>query len=601
MRIQKKRIIILGKTINLLWKISHIYFLLIIVLSVLYGLTSPIAIYVWKNVINIVTLLIKSENKMSENIYTLTFYVIMYLIVKEFSVLSLAFLQYIQNIYNDYINKYITCIISKTLILYELKIYDDVNVYNEIEKANNETSSRSLSILQTLITSIQYTTSFLGTISILAHFQFSIVIGCILTSIPTFYISYKILSRLFDVYNSRCERSRFINSIKQIFTNAQSIKEIKIFDSGAYLIKRMEDIFKKNIQEDKKIQGKIIIENLGVAFIDNIFTIILKTWTILVGVSKKYDIGTILMYISAVDNIKESIQNLLSIISSAYEDCMYLESFFLICEQIPETSLNKNLNEDIKSIEFINVSFKYPGTENYVLKNINIKFEKGKKYALVGSNGSGKTTLIKLLCALYSPVEGKILINGKDVNEFNKRSIYKHIGAVFQDFVKYPLSIKENISISNIKELNNLSLINQIAEKVKIKNYVDNLKNGYDTQLKREWSDSIDLSGGQWQRIAIARIFMKKFDVLVLDELSSALDIVTERHIIDTLSLENQCNICVFITHRYIDTDIIDEIIVLNQGEIVQKGNHDILVKKEGIYKNMIEAQKNKINLQLGG
>lgn len=530
----------------------------------------------------------------------LTIYVIIYLIIKEFSALSLTLSQYVQNIYSDYINRDITCIISQNLILYKLEMYDDVDMYNEIEKANNETSSRSLSILQTLVTSIQYITSFLGTAGILIKFSFGIVMGCILTSIPAFYISYKILSRLFDIYNKRCERNRFINAIKQLFVNAENIKEIKLFGSGSYLIKKMQEIFERNIQEDKKIQGKIILENMGVAFCDNIFAILLKTWVIVAGISRRYNIGSILMYISSVDNIKEALQNLLSVISSASEDCMYLESFFSVCKEVPDTSLTESLDENIKTIEFVNVSFKYPGTEIYVLKNINLKFEKGKKYALVGSNGSGKTTLIKLLCTLYSPIEGEVLINGKNVNKFEKESIYKHIGAIFQDFVKYPLSIKENIAISNTKELNNLALIEKIAEKVKLNTYVNNLKNGYDTQLKREWSDSIELSGGQWQRMAIARTFMKKFDVLILDEFSAALDIISERHIINTISRENEDNICVFITHRHIDAAVVDEIIVLNQGEIVQRGTHNSLVKREGIYKNMIESQKSKMHLQMG-
>ncbi|MBS5116154.1 MAG: ABC transporter ATP-binding protein [Erysipelotrichaceae bacterium] len=580
------------KTVKLLCKVSPQYLFFTVVLSLIIGISTPITIYIWKDVINSIESIIKIANVSIQDINILFKIIIIYLIVKQINCLAMALMQYVQNIYSDYINKDIAELIFKKVLSYKLETFDNSNMYNEIEKANTETAARSLSILQILVNSIQYITAFIGTAMILLPYSKFVVLGCIVTSIPAFYVGYRIMNKLYEVYNRRFERNRFINAIKKILTNSDSLKEIKIFGSGYYLLEKIEKSFKKNIGEDKKLQKKITLENVATLCFDDIGTILLKGVVIGIGIKNKVMIGTIMMNISAVDSVKNSLKNLLSVLSTACEDCLYMQSFFNICEQKARVIEKPDFSEEINSIEFIDVSFKYPKTEGNIINRLNMRFVRGKNYAIIGANGSGKSTVIKLLCGLYYATEGKILINGQDIRKFNTISIYNKIGCVFQEFVKYPLSIKENIAISNIQEKENEQLIKEAAKRVGLDQYIEKLPDKYNTQLKREWTKGMELSGGQWQRVAVSRCFMKDFDVLIMDEPSASLDIMAEKQLYDNLQKLNRKNLSVFVTHRYIDPDLIDEIIVLDKGKIVQKGTPKELSLCKGFYSDMLKTYK---------
>lgn len=261
------------KTVKLLFKISPPYLFFTVVLSLIVGISTPITIYIWKDVINSIESILKVGDVSIQDIDILFKIIISYLVVKQANCLAMALMQYVQNIYSDYINKDIAELIFQKILSYRLEIFDDASVYNEIEKANSETAIRSLSILQILVNSIQYIAAFIGTAIILLPYSQSVVIGCIVTSIPAFYVGYRIMNKLYEVYNRRFERNRFINAIKKILTNSDFMKEIKIFSSGHYLLEKIEKTFKKNIVEDKKIQKKITLENAAVLCFDDISTI----------------------------------------------------------------------------------------------------------------------------------------------------------------------------------------------------------------------------------------------------------------------------------------------------------------------------------------
>ena len=253
-----------------------------------------------------------------------------------------------------------------------------------------------------------------------------------------------------------------------------------------------------------------------------------------------------------------------------------------------------HLNKQIEKIEMINVSYKYPGKKNYVLKDINLTLKKGEIVVLVGENGSGKTTLIKLLNGLYDNYEGDILINGINLKEIDRESIRTKMSTLFQDYNKYQFSVKENIGFGDITEIESFDKIQDSAKKATANDFIEKLENKYNQQLGTWFKEGVQLSGGQWQKLAIARLYMKGGDVFILDEPTASLDPRSEFHFFNEFKKNVENRISLFITHRFINANISNRIIVLSNGKIVENGNHNDLMRLNGIYKKMYDLQHSK-------
>ena len=257
-------------------------------------------------------------------------------------------------------------------------------------------------------------------------------------------------------------------------------------------------------------------------------------------------------------------------------------------------SSNKKMDLPFRKIEFRNVSFSYPGQNRQALKNVSFVFERGKTYSIVGFNGAGKTTLLKLLLGLYEPERGEILIDGVNLNQINKTDYYLRIGAVFQDFIKYPFTIEENISTSL-----NGSDEDSIFEAVKfayLEDMVRKLPEGIKTVLMREWNNGIDVSQGQWQKIAIARCYYRKPDIMILDEPFSSIDIEAENCIVKNIKQMSEEKMNIFITHHFSSISMADIVIVLDDGDVIEQGTHNELIEKKGKYFQLYSEQLENLN-----
>lgn len=252
--------------------------------------------------------------------------------------------------------------------------------------------------------------------------------------------------------------------------------------------------------------------------------------------------------------------------------------------------------DKFSTIEFRDVWFRYPNSENYVLKGISLKLERGKVYALLGLNGSGKTTLVKLLMRLYDPEKGNIFLDGVDIKEYSLQSLYRNIGVVFQDFVKYPLTVNENVGIGNIAYMGNMEYIKKAIAIAGADKFIQNLPRGYQTILEKEWDEGSELSGGQWQKIAIARACLKKASILVLDEPSAALDPEAEFEIFQKMKVLMKGKMSILITHRFSNTDIVDYIFMMEEGKVIECGTHQDLMKAKNKYYSLYKLQAEAYN-----
>lgn len=589
----------LKMAIKILWKSSKFYFVFAFILSVTSSIPTVINLVVWKKVLDLIySFLInnKADFKM------IVFYIFLhFLLTVSSSILSRASL-YIQNLYALILQKYITNETIETLSLMQLSDLENPEIHNTIEKINGESSEKMMGLLGKLIELVQNITTFIGMSSLLISFNFILYLIIFLSVIPMGIYSQKYFSKLFQLYDKRVEKIRFRNELKNMISISEIFKEIKLFSNISFIKNKINDINEEIIIEDKKTKMRLNKQGVFSTIIEFFLTYILKGSIVLTGIIAKDTIGTINMNMESATGIQNTTSNMVMIIMSMYEDCLYLSSFSKLLQykkmalEAKKYAQNEKINDfDIETIELNDIWFKYTESSEFIIKNFSFKFEVGNTYAIVGYNGEGKTTLVKIIMGLYSPQKGKILINGKNINDYNMDVYLKKISAVFQDFVKYPLSIRENIAMGNIGEINNFSQIENAAELACADEFINNLPNKYDEKLVRGWENSTELSIGQWQRIAIARANMRDSKIVIFDEPSAALDAKTESKILNKITMSNKDKIGIIITHRFLNIKKVKQIIVLNKGMLESCGTHEQLLESSKIYFDLYNSQKEMI------
>ncbi|MGB8703980.1 MAG: ATP-binding cassette domain-containing protein, partial [Gillisia sp.] len=308
-----------------------------------------------------------------------------------------------------------------------------------------------------------------------------------------------------------------------------------------------------------------------------------------------FSLGDLTFLSGSFNRLRSKMQGLFIRFTGITESALYLQDYFEFLDlSLPDSSAEKKLSlpDEIKTgFEFKNVGFKYPKSELWVVRNINFTLKAGEKLAFVGENGAGKTTLIKLLLQFYEPTEGEILLDGVAINRYNQAEYQQYFGVIFQDFVKFDLTLRENIAMGEIAEIQNQERIDSAAEKSLANEVVAQLPIGYDQPLGRRFKNGKDLSGGQWQKIAIARAYMKDAKVLILDEPTSALDARAETEAFDRFIKLTEGKTAVIISHRFSTVRIADRIMVLKDGQVLEIGTHSELMKNDKLYAELFNLQ----------
>lgn len=480
---------------------------------------------------------------------------------------------------------------------FNLKDFENPEVYNIIQRAEQEIGIRPYNIIISLLSIISQSVNLISAFLILTKWHLTLIIGFILLAsfASKYFIS--ISKNEYDILMNRTNYERKSWYISHLLIKDEYIKEVRLFGLSKYLIQQFIELrsrfFKENVDVLKRQYIFSEIYQL-MNYVISFFIIFLAIYESTQGILL---VGTAMTYINTSSKIENAIQNIVSNIFGIYKDSLYIDNIKKYFNYESNKFYGNKTLKNITTIEFVNVSFKYPNRDVYAIRNTSFKIKKGEILAIVGENGSGKTTIIKLLNGLYDEYEGNILINGIEIREIDKKSLRNCLATLFQDYNKYQFTIKENIGFGSIDNLDDIEKIKYSAKKGGADQFINCLPNNYTQQVGYWFEGGTQLSGGQWQKLGLSRLFMKNADCLILDEPTASLDPFSELEIFKQLYQNSNEKINIIITHRFINTVFANKIIVLKNGEIIEKGKHDELLKQDGFYKDMFDIQSRGITL----
>lgn len=573
------------KGIIILVKCSTTYSILILILSTISALFAPINAIIYRNFLDCIGKMIDAGAWLNSENYL---FIIM-LISTLCAYLCSSSLQFVKQLFAEKLDLFITERVLRKAITLPMETFDNVGIYNHINMAIKKTSSSCMELLSSISESICSLVKSGSFLIILINLSWKLVPASFISVIPMIYLSLSMNSYWYKLFYKRIEKTRLIDYLKMTMIKNENIKEIKLYCVGEKIISIIKETYIRFMQENKIARKKFMQRGSILQLMDEIAAWAIKFWALKLSLEKSGSLGTSILYINSLDNFKFSINGLVSQFSSLHESLLYLKSIDIVDNEQSDLDGQLHIDEYFKEIEFINVSFKYPGSNNYAIKNISLKLKRGNTYFFVGLNGSGKTTLLKLLLRLYKPNEGKILIDGKDIQDIDPHTYYSKISAIFQDFIKYPFDFYNNVAIRSDKISKKEFM--EALEDVGMREFVESLPNKEYTLLMKDWSGGIDMSQGQWQKIAIARCIIGDSVISIFDEPFSNLDAEAEKYIITNLRKKGQGKLNIFITHRFSSISPIDQIYVLKNGEIIENGTHESLVKKRSLYFELFTSQ----------
>ena len=575
-------------SIKITYQAAKYYFVLKSALSLLLSFVPIVKIYIWKIIIDL--LISASANEMLTGLVK---YAILYFTVHIVQELIIKMSQYIEYKYNDKVNYYVENLLLEQFAAVDLGFYDSSEYRDKLNQVWDIKSSVT-ALASLFFAQVQTLLSFIVSLILFARWNAAYALVIVLCSLPILFVEWKVnqLDINFSMQNQKNERA--MRYFKYIFTNYDNSLEIKLYNIKDFLIGKYIDSWKEYYKNRKKFTAKIAAL-MFVSLLISTFVSQLLLYILLIGkIAKKIiSIGDAMYYMSLFHNLYNSTVSLIRIISSSNAAFVRLNTVKEFINQKPMVQKNGVLTLDkIQKIEFSHVYFRYPGKENYVLEDCSFTMEAGQQIGLVGENGCGKSTIVKLILRLYDVEKGEILLNGIDIMEYDIEKYRAMFSVLFQDFIKYSFTLRENVSLSDIEKSDNDERIKDALSKSEMSELVSTWDKGLETPLTRSFEpDGKELSGGQWQRIALSRVFFADRDFVILDEPSASLDVFAEEKIFHQFQQLSGNRSSIIISHRLSSIVAADKILVLKNGRILEQGKHRELLSKNGYYSELFYAQ----------
>jgi ATP-binding cassette subfamily B protein len=476
----------------------------------------------------------------------------------------------------------------------DLATFEDPVFYDKMERARRQTTSRLgmlaqlAGMAQQLITLI----SLSGAVIWFSPWFFLLLVAAI---VPSFLGETRFAMLAYSILYRWTPERRELDYLRLLGASNQSAKEVKIFGLQGYLVDRARNLFERFYDENKALAIRRAVSG----FVLNLLPVggYYVAYVVIIArtIAGRLTLGDLTFLAGAFARSRQLMESLFSNVNAIAEQALYIKDLFDFFEVQPQVLSRLEAIPAPRPVrsgyEFRNVSFAYAGTDRLVLEDVNLRLDAGEKIALIGENGAGKTTIVKLLARLYDPTAGSILLDGIDLREYDLEDLRKEIGVIFQDYMRFDMLAKENIGVGRIGSLANQSLLDESARKSLADQVIRTLPKGFDQMLGRRFDDGVELSAGQWQKVALGRAYMRDAQLIILDEPTASLDARSEYEVFQRFAELTRGKMAVLISHRFSTVRMADRILVLDQGRIVEQGTHDQLVRRGGQYAELFELQ----------
>ncbi|MCY9666362.1 ABC transporter ATP-binding protein/permease [Paenibacillus alginolyticus] len=577
------------RSVSVILSISPFLALFLVMSTLTSSLIPIVQVYLTKEIINLITSVLSGVDKGSELYFLLVFQGIV--------VITLALLNASERLCDVKLQNNLTFHFDEQTIKKTLSVpYDYFEMpefYNKLQRAANGSGMRIGSLFNNILSLVKTVFVSVGYVIILIHYNWMLSFAIFLPMIIVFVVNTKLADIRTNKLYAQTETNRKSSYLGNLFRMKGSAKEFRIFNHSEYIMEKRRDLYWKSTMEVFVLEKYLLVISVVPIFLSSLTSVLASVVLIKMGIGRGYTIGEY----SALTQLLLSSQNngnsLSSTLSAIYEDSLFVKQVLEFAD-LPDNIKEENQVFPVQLKEGIvvkNLTYRYPQNSNTTINNVSFHINPGEKVVIVGDNGAGKSTLSKCLIGLLQPTNGSVLVDGIEVNKINRKNFIQNVTILFQDFTKYNMSVKENIAFGDMDKLNDVAAINKVLKQTEVYNDIGKFPKKLDTELGSEFSESYDLSGGQWQKIALARAFLKKPQIVILDEPTASLDPISEQEIFNRFMELSHGKTAIFISHRLSTCVDADKILVMKHGELIEQGSHKELLKLNGEYATMFNTQ----------